>query len=110
MDYTPLPGGEWPVSTPAEQGLDPDLVAELYFNASQLESIYSLLLFKNGYLVAEDYFHVGAPDQQVNIHSVTKSYTSALLGIALEQGCLSSLDSYFAVFDPFNYKLLKLPV
>lgn len=60
VDYTPT-NDLWPVSTPAEQGLDPDLVAELYYNASQLETAYSLLVFKNGYLVAEDYFHVGPP-------------------------------------------------
>ena len=29
VDYTPLPGDDWEVSTPAEQGLDPMLVAEL---------------------------------------------------------------------------------
>jgi len=92
VDYTPVSSDIWNISTPAEQGLDPDLVAELYYNASQLESVYSLLVFKNGYLVAEDYFNIGSPEQRVNIHSVTKSITSALVGIALEQGCLSSLD------------------
>jgi len=30
VNYTPLPGDDWKVSTPAEQGLDPMLVAELY--------------------------------------------------------------------------------
>jgi hypothetical protein len=30
VDYTPLPRDDWEVSTPAEQGLDPMLVAELY--------------------------------------------------------------------------------
>ena len=29
VNYTPLPGDDWEVSTPAEQGLDPMLVAEL---------------------------------------------------------------------------------
>jgi len=31
VDYTPLPGNDWNVSTPAEQGLGPMLVAELYY-------------------------------------------------------------------------------
>jgi CubicO group peptidase (beta-lactamase class C family) len=100
VDYTPLPGDDWQVSTPAEQGLDPDLVAQLYYNASKLETIYSLLVFKNGYLIAEDYFHIGSPDLQVNIHSVTKSINSALVGIALEQGCLTSLDQKMMEFFP----------
>ena len=29
VEYTPLPGDDWKVSTPEEQGLDPMLVAEL---------------------------------------------------------------------------------
>ena len=37
VDYRPLPGGDWPVSTPEEQGLDPMRVAELYHNAGQTE-------------------------------------------------------------------------
>ena len=100
VDYAPRSDAHWPVSTPQKQGLDPDLVAELYYNASRLESIYSLLVFKNGYLIAEDYFHTGSPDQQVNIHSVTKSITSVLVGIALDQGCLTSLDQKMMDFFP----------
>ena len=46
VDYAPQSGGDWPVSTPKEQGLDPDLVARLYKNASELETLYSLLLFQ----------------------------------------------------------------
>ena len=100
VNYSPVTHEEWPVSTPAEQGLDPELVARLYYNASRLETIYSLLVFKNGYLIAEDYFHDGSPDLKVNIHSVTKSINSALVGIALEQGCLKSLDQKMMEFFP----------
>jgi len=100
VDYSPISTDDWQVSTPEEQGLDPRLVAELYYNASQLETLYSLLVFKNGNLIAEDYFHIGSPDLQVNIHSVTKSITSALVGIALEEGCITSLDQKMMEFFP----------
>jgi CubicO group peptidase (beta-lactamase class C family) len=100
IDYTPQSGDKWEVSTPEEQGLDSELVAELYYNASQMENIYSLLVFKNGFLVAEDYFNGGSADQQVNIHSVTKSINSALVGLALKEGCLTSLDQKMMEFFP----------
>lgn len=100
VEYNPVSVGDWKISTPEEQGLDPDLIARLYYDASQLETIYSLLVFKNGYLIAEDYFHIGRAKQRVNIHSVTKSITSALLGIALERGCLTSLDQKMIEFFP----------
>jgi CubicO group peptidase (beta-lactamase class C family) len=100
IDYTPLAGDDWDVSTPAEQGLDPMLVAELYYDAAELETLYGLLVIKNGHLIAEDYFHEGSIEQLSARHSATKSYTSALVGIALEQGCLSSLDLKMIDFFP----------
>jgi len=100
VDYTPLPGEDWEVSTPEEQGLDPALVARLYYNAEQLETLYGLLVIKNGYLVAEKYFNGASVDQLSSRASVTKSITSALVGIALEQGCLSSVDQKMIEFFP----------
>ena len=100
VDYTPLVRDDWPVSTPEEQGLDALLVAEMYLNAAELETLYSLLVIKNGYLVAEDYFNEGSVEQKDRLQSVTKSFTSALVGIALEQGCLSSVDQKMLDFFP----------
>jgi len=100
VEYTPLPGNDWEVSTPAEQGLDPMLVAELYYNADKLETIYSLLVTKNGHLIAEGYFNEGSVTQKDRLQSVTKSYTSALVGIALELDYLSSVDQKMLDFFP----------
>ncbi len=100
VDYKPLIRDDWPVSTPEEQALDPMLVAKTYLNAAELETLYSLLIIKNGYLVAEDYFNDGSVDQKDRLQSVTKSFTSALVGIALEQGCLLSIDQKMLEFFP----------
>jgi CubicO group peptidase (beta-lactamase class C family) len=100
VDYTPLPGDDWEVSTPAEQGLAPKLVAELYYNAAKLPRLYGLLVVKNGYLIAEKYFNEGSVEQKNELQSATKSVTSALVGIALEQGCLSSVDQKMMEFFP----------
>ena len=100
VDYTPLPGEDWDVSTPEEQGLDPMLVAELYHHAAELETLYSLLVVMDGNLVAEDYFNGGSVDKQTLVQSASKSYISALVGIALEQGCLSSIDQKLVDFFP----------
>ena len=100
VDYTPLPGSDWEVSTPEAQGLDPMLVAELYYNAAKLEAIYGLLVIKDGYFIAEGYFNEGSVEQKARLQSVTKSYTSALVGIALDQGYLSSVDQKMLDFFP----------
>ena len=100
LDYPPLNGNDWQVSTPAEQGLDPMLVAELYYNAAELETLYGLLVIKNDHLIAEGYFNEGSVEQLSARHSAKKSYTSSLVGFALEQGCLSSLDQKMMDFFP----------
>jgi len=100
VDYTPLPGGDWPVSTPAAQGLDPMLVGELYLDAAAMDTLYSVLIVKNGHLIAEGYFNEGSVDQKALLQSVTKSYTSALVGMALDRGCLSSVDQKMIDFFP----------
>jgi CubicO group peptidase (beta-lactamase class C family) len=100
VTYAPLPGGEWKVSTPAAQGVDPNLVARLYHDAAGLETLYALLVVKNDQLLAEKYFNAGAVDQLSGRQSATKSVTSALVGIALEEGCLSSVDQKMIEFFP----------
>jgi CubicO group peptidase (beta-lactamase class C family) len=90
----------WQVSTAEEQGLDPQKLKEVYQAADQLKNIYSLLVVKNGYLVGEKYFNgqyflVANP-----IASVTKSYTSAFVGIALQKKILTSLDQKLMDFFP----------
>ncbi len=102
--YAPSAAGdsvaEWPVSTPAEQGLDPDAVAELFWRAGRLGSLFGLLVVKDGHLVAEDYFHAGKLEQKALIQSATKSITGALVGIAIDQGCLPGTDALMMTYFP----------
>jgi CubicO group peptidase (beta-lactamase class C family) len=100
IDYSPLSGGDWNVSTPKEQGLDPDLLNKLYFDAAKLETLYSLLVVKNGKLIAERYFNEGSIDQVSGRQSVTKSFTSALVGIAIDQDIIASVDQKMMDFFP----------
>jgi CubicO group peptidase (beta-lactamase class C family) len=100
VDYAPQAADGWEVSTPGEHGLDPDAVAELYWRAGQLESIYSLLVVKDGELVAEEYFHAGQPEQLALMQSATKSITGALVGIAIDEGCLPGVDETMMTYFP----------
>jgi len=100
VEYTPLHGDDWKISTPAEQGLDSNLVMEFYVDAAKLETLFGLLVIKNGYLIAEGYFNEGSVDQLSGRQSTTKSVTSALVGIALDQGYLSNVDQKMMDFFP----------
>ncbi len=85
--YAPLALNDgWEVSTPEAEGLDPMLVARLFYYAQHVETIEALLVLKNGHLIAEGYFNDGGPNESTRLQSATKSFTSALVGIAIEQG------------------------
>ncbi len=92
---TPVPGGEWPTSTPEEQGLDGSVLAEY---ATRIESgtygeIHSLLVVRHGRLVSESYFQGWSAEALHEMYSVTKSVTSLLVGIARDDGRVPHLDT-----------------
>jgi len=51
-NYQPVIREDWPVSTPQAEDLDPAEVEDLYRRAEGVGHLYSILLIKNGYLVA----------------------------------------------------------
>lgn len=75
-------------------------MARLYYDASQHETIYALLVIKDGHLIAEDYFNGGFTDKEYFVQSATKSYTSALVGVALEEGAIESIDQPMLDYFP----------
>lgn len=100
VQYAPVERSDWLVSTPAEQGLDPLLVAKLYHDARELETLYGLLVIKNDRLIAEKYFNGSSISHSNDRMSATKSVVSALTGVALKNGCLQSLDQKMVDFFP----------
>lgn len=91
---------EWVLSDPAERGIDPVLFSQAYADAARVPSLRGLLVVRHGCLVGERYY--GGQDQHtvLNIKSVSKSILSALVGIALREGFLNSLDQTVAELLP----------
>ena len=98
-DYWPTK--DWKASNPEKQGMDSaKLLMADEFIKDRLPDVYSLLIIKNGYLVFEKYYSYGSPSRIEVVHSITKSVTSALIGIALEKGHLDSVDEKLIDFFP----------
>jgi len=98
-EYWPTIG--WKTSTPEQQGMDSaKLMIADEFIQNRLPDAFSLLVVKNGYLVFEKYYSWGSPDKYAVVHSVTKSVTSALIGIALDKSYLNSIDQKLIEFVP----------
>ncbi len=87
--------GDWPRATPESRGLDGPRLERL---AARIEAgrdypdLHSLLIVRHGDLVFERYFDGWNADRLHTLQSVTKSFTSALVGIAIERGAIESVD------------------
>ena len=98
VGYQPVQLGDgWEISNPAAEGLDPiaiDAVYERLFSEDYYPNARSLLIVRNGMLVAEAYCRDSSDRDLIhNIQSATKSITSILMGLALDQGLIDSLNT-----------------
>jgi len=101
LNHTPTTANDsWQVADPAGQGVDEAALDTAYQEARRLPNIFSLLVVKNGYLVAERYFNGARMNDAFDTASVTKSFTSALAGIALRDNLLTSVDQRMFEFFP----------
>jgi len=97
------PDQDLPRSTPEAQGLDPELLdklVRLIEEGERFPNLHSLLIVKNGYLVLEEYFAGWNAERLHTLQSVSKSYTSALIGIAIENGEIESVDELVIDYFP----------
>ncbi|MBG0860251.1 MAG: serine hydrolase [Bacteroidales bacterium] len=90
----------WNVSSLLEQDMDSSVIINLFVEAEQLDNLYSLLIVKNGYLIAERYFNGMTVNDAARTASVTKSIISALAGIAINEEFIESPDQKLKDFFP----------
>ena len=88
------------VSTASEQGVDPVTINNTYEKADNLDNLFSLLIQKNDYLIAEKYFNGMTVNDAARTASVTKSIVSALAGIAIKKNFISDPDRKLKDFFP----------
>lgn len=88
-------GDDLELSTPSAENIDPDALEQIYmelYDDEDLWSLRSMLVFRNGKLVAESYLKDENHILEKNlIWSCTKQVMGVLTGIALEQQLISSL-------------------
>jgi CubicO group peptidase (beta-lactamase class C family) len=90
-------GDGWPVSTPAAEGMTTALLQDALeaIRNGNYPGVDSMVVARHGRLVAEGYFNGFARDSLHDLRSTGKSITSALAGIAIEQGL-------FGIEDPIS--------
>jgi len=92
----------WEIASLQSQGLDSIKIAELTseIRSGKYKEVHSLLIVRNGYLIFEDYYHGNSVDKAHEIRSASKSYISALVGIAIDKGFIDSTNQKMLDFFP----------
>jgi hypothetical protein len=88
----------WETASLGEVGIAPQKFAglEQEIEDGGYKNLHSILLVKDGKLVLEAYFNDYSSYTRQDVASVTKSVTSALIGIAIAQGFVESVDQPLA--------------
>ena len=68
--------------------------------AADYNNIAGMVVLKDGKGVYENYFGGCTKESRIHVFSVTKSIVSVLFGIALDKGCLDSIDRKVLEFYP----------
>jgi len=95
--------GDWVFSTPAEHGLNPEVLREAAEELGKAKRSLSALVIKDGAIVLEEYFNGSSMSDANNIHSASKSIMSLLMGIAIEKGFVQGVDQKLSELLPEHF-------
>jgi len=95
------PTDNWSASSPEAQGMDSNQLASMLAEIkTQNYRIDSVAIVRNGVLVLDAYHFPFKPKKTHIIHSCTKSLVSALIGIAIREGYIESIEQPVLSFFP----------
>lgn len=101
MTATICPNSEWERVSPAEAGINAEKLngAKRWLDEHVGNGSYRVVVVRGGHLVAEWNYDVGR-DKQLSLASASKSIYSSILGIAVEEGKLPSVDAKIIDYYP----------
>jgi CubicO group peptidase (beta-lactamase class C family) len=89
-----------PRSTPEQQGIASAAILKLIEALDkQVHELHSLMLVRHGYVVTEAWWRPYGPTFPHQMYSVSKSFTSTAIGLAIEEGFFSVEDPILSFFS-----------
>ncbi len=89
----------WTFDSPENHGVNADMLKALHQAAAQTE-IYSIVTAKDGVII-DEYYKEGYDAKSVfRLASCTKSISGALIGIAIDKGYVSGVDTKLTTYFP----------
>jgi CubicO group peptidase (beta-lactamase class C family) len=88
----PWPAEEWLTSRPEEQGMDSGRLQQMmdYIDSESIP-MHSVIVIRHGHIVWEEYRNGYHSERSQDIQSVTKSFSSTLIGIAIRLGLIQDV-------------------
>ncbi len=104
----PFPTNEWSRAYPEELGVSSEMLDKADKRIKRdYPNIESMLVIKEGYLIYEKYYNSNHERKISDTYSVTKSFISALTGIAIEKGYISNIDDKVSEYIPEYFTMLE---
>ncbi len=89
-----------PRSTPEAQGISSSaLLAFVERSERTIDALHSVMLLRHGHVVAEGWWTPYAPQTLHELYSLSKSFTSTAIGLAIAEDRLSLDDTVVSFFD-----------
>jgi CubicO group peptidase (beta-lactamase class C family) len=116
IPFSSLAGNQsLPRSTPEDQGISSQAVRDFVSTVDKIDTLHSFMLVRHGHVVAEGWWKPEAPDKPHVLHSLSKSFNSTAVGLAIAEGKLSLDDPVLKFFptdapaEPSeNFKAMKV--
>jgi CubicO group peptidase (beta-lactamase class C family) len=92
----------WPTGSLEDAGIDRVAMEAMVrrIRDANLQGVHAVLLVRGGRLVFEEYFEGWSRDQKHEVQSVSKSFRSTLVGIAIDEGLIPGVEASFLSFFP----------
>lgn len=92
-----------PRSSPEDQGVVSGSVIK-FIDSVQKEQreLHSLMILRHGHVIAEGWWHPYRRDLRHMLYSLSKSFTSTAVGMAVQEGHLSVADKVISFFPDLN--------
>ena len=98
----------WEIGELCDAGLDPEIIGSLVqaIETDDHPDFHSLLIARHGRLVFDSYFHGYNSTHLHDIRSAGKSFTSTLIGIALDHDAIPDIETpistFFKKYEPYE--------
>jgi CubicO group peptidase (beta-lactamase class C family) len=103
INWQPTASADWQVSTATAEGLNSTLLDQAYQAGRNENGLYAVLVAKRGLLVGEAYYSNKTANDLLHLRSVTKTLMSTLIGIAIAERKIQSIDQPISDFLRADY-------